>query len=147
METSNNFLLVFPQEIMYKPLIYRLVREFDLVFNLLEAKISPRREGRIIVELTGSGKDMKAGIDFLKAEGVEIKTIATEIERDEEKCVHCGACTAVCRVGALIIEDESMEVNFHPDKCVACGQCETACPMKALCGVNIERLGKVLTTG
>jgi ferredoxin len=144
MEISRNMLLVFPQEIMYKPLIYRLVREFDLVFNLLEAKILPRREGRIIVELRGPKEAVTAGIDFLEAEGVEIKTIAEQIERDEEKCVHCGACTAVCRVGALAIDRESMEVLFHADKCVACGQCETACPMRALCGVNIERLGKIV---
>lgn len=144
METSRNVLLVFPQEIMYKPLIYRLVREFDLVFNLLEAKILPKREGRIIVELRGTAEGLSSGISFLEEEGVEVSDIADQIERDEEKCVHCGACTAVCRVGALEIDRESMEVLFHADKCVACGLCETACPMRALCGVNIERLGQIV---
>ena len=141
-EISRNVLLVFPQEIMYKPLIYRLAREFDLVFNILEAKILPRREGRIILELRGSPEAVERGVSYLTGEGVLITSIADESRRDDEKCVHCGACTAVCRPGALVVDTETMEVLFDAEKCVACGLCETACPMKAIIGANIERLGE-----
>lgn len=144
METSKIVLLVFPQEVMYKPLIYRLAREFDLSFNILEAKILPRREGRLILELKGSVEDVERGIAFMAAEGVDVKRIADQIHRDEERCVHCGACTAVCRTGALAVSQQTMEVVFAPEKCVACGQCELACPVMAICGVNIERLGDVV---
>ncbi len=140
MDYSRIVLLVFHQEVMYKPLIYKLVREFDLVFNILEAKILPRREGRLILELNGSKEDVLRGIEYLEKEGVTVTRIADQIHRDEEACVHCGACTAVCRTGALVTDPETMEVLFIPDKCVACGQCETACPMNALIGVNIERI-------
>ena len=140
-EISQNVLLVFPQEIMYKPLIYRLAREFDLHFNILEAKILPKREGRLILELRGPEADVQRGIDYLKNEGVILTSIADQIHRDEDKCVHCGACTAVCRTGALEVDPATMEVVFAPEKCVACGQCEIACPVEALSGVNIERLG------
>ena len=51
--TSKNVLLIFKSDIMYKPVIYRLAKDFDLVFNILEAKILPRREGRILLELRG----------------------------------------------------------------------------------------------
>lgn len=141
METSRIVLLVFPQEIMYKPLIYRLAREFDLQFNILEAKILPRREGRLILELKGVGEDLERGVDYMKAEGVLVSRIADQIHRDEDSCVHCGACTAVCRTGAMSVEQGTMKVIFSPEKCVACGQCELACPVKAIMGVNIERLG------
>jgi len=141
MDVSKNVLLVFPQEVMYKPLIYKLAREFDLVFNILEAKILPRREGRLILGLTGSEEAVERGVEYLKSEGVLISRIADETHRNEEKCVHCGACAAVCRPGALAVEPETMEVRFDPEACVACGLCETACPMKAISGVNIERLG------
>lgn len=140
MESSAITLLVFPQEVMYKPLIFKLAREFDLSFNILEAKILPRREGRLILELKGSGEDLERGIDYMKAEGVLVSRIADQIHRDEESCVHCGACTAVCRTGALSVTPGTMEVAFTTEKCVACGQCELACPMKAIIGVNIERL-------
>lgn len=141
METSSIVLLVFPQEVMYKPLIYRLTREFDLQFNILEAKILPRREGRLILELKGEETAVERGESFLKEEGVIVSRIADQIHRDDDSCVHCGACTAVCRTGALSVEQGTMKVIFMPEKCVACGQCELACPVKAIMGVNIERLG------
>lgn len=141
MDVSKNVLLIFRSDVMYQPVIYRLAREFDLVFNILEAKILPRREGRLILELTGSPDAVQRGVGYLEAAGVEVTSIAENISRDEERCVHCGACTAVCRTGALSVGRPSLEVAFVPEKCAACGQCETACPMRALAGVNIERLG------
>ncbi len=141
MEISKNVLLVFRPEVMYQPVIYRLAREFDLVFNILEAKIFPRQEGRLILELRGEPAQVDRGITYLEAAGVEVTPIAENISRNDERCVHCGACTAVCRTGALAVQSGSMEVLFLAEKCAACGQCELACPMQALSGVNIERLG------
>ncbi len=140
-EIAKNVLLVFRPEVMYQPVIYRLAREFDLVFNILEAKILPRLEGRLILELRGTPDRVDQGIRYLEGEGVQVTGIAENISRDDERCVHCGACTAVCRTGALALERTTWEVRFVPEKCAACGQCETACPMRALAGVNIERLG------
>ena len=141
MELATNILLVFRQDVMYQPVIYRLAREFDLLFNILEAKILPRREGRLILELRGTPAAVARGIAYLEDSGVEVTSIAENISRDEERCVHCGACTAVCRTGALALDPATLEVLFLPEKCAACGQCETACPTQALSGVNIERLG------
>jgi ferredoxin len=141
MEISKNVLLIFNPDVMYQPVIYRLAREFDLVFNILEAKILPRREGRLILELRGTPEDVSRGVDYLRDAGVEVTSIAENISRNEECCVHCGACTAVCRTGALSVSRPSMEVVFLAERCAACGQCETACPTRALSGVNIERLG------
>jgi L-aspartate semialdehyde sulfurtransferase ferredoxin len=143
MEISKNVLLIFNPDVMYQPVIYRLAREFDLVFNILEAKIFPRREGRLILELRGSPEAVGRGVRYLEAAGVEVTSIAENISRNDDRCIHCGACTAVCRTGALSLVRPAMEVAFTPEKCAACGQCETACPMRALSGVNIERLGIV----
>ena len=143
METAKNVLLVFRPDIMYQPVIYRLAREFDVIFNILEAKILPRREGRLILELRGTPEDVERGIAYLEEVGVEVAIIAENISRNEERCVHCGVCVAVCRTGALHFDRQTMEVVFSPQKCAACGQCELVCPMKALAGINIERLGTV----
>lgn len=141
MEISKNVLLIFSPDVMYQPVIYRLAREFDLVFNILEAKILPRREGRLILELTGTPEAVERGVRYLEEAGVEVASIADNISRNDERCVHCGACTAVCRTGALAVDPPTMEVRFDARRCAACGQCETACPTRALSGVNIERLG------
>ena len=143
MEISKNVLLVFLPEVMYQPVIYRLAREFDLIFNILEAKIFPRQEGRLILELRGEPGQVDQGVAYLEAAGVGVTPIAENISRNDQRCVHCGACTAVCRTGAMAVEPATMEVLFVAEKCAACGQCELACPMHAISGVNIERLGSV----
>ncbi len=136
---SVNVLLIFRKEIMYKPIIYRIAKDFDIVFNVLEAKIFPKQEGRIILGLTGNETQLNETLDYFKAEGVEVQILADMIKRDEQKCVHCGACTAVCRVDALYIDRETMEVIFDAEKCVACGLCRLACPVNAMSGTAIDR--------
>ena len=136
---SVNILLIFKKEIMYKPIIYRIAKDFDIVFNVLEAKIFPKQEGRIILGLTGTDAQLNETLDYFNAEGVEVQILADMIKRDEQKCVHCGACTAVCRVDALYIDRDTMEVIFDAEKCVACGLCRLACPVNAMSGTAIDR--------
>ena len=136
---SVNVLLIFKKEIMYKQIIYRIAKDFDIIFNVLEAKIFPKQEGRIILELRGTDEQIDKTVNYFTSEGVELQILADMIKRDETKCVHCGACTAVCRVDALKINRETMEVEFFPDKCVACGLCKMACPMDAMSGTAIDR--------
>ena len=135
---KKNVLLIFTQEIMYKPIIYRLVKDHDMVFNVLESKILPKQEGRIILELTGSEEQLENALAYVRSEGVIVEILANRIKRDEDLCTHCGACTAVCRTDALSINRETMEVEFCPEKCVACGLCKLACPVKAMSGMSIE---------
>lgn len=136
---SVNVLLIFRKEIMYKPIIYRIAKDFDVIFNVLEAKIFPKQEGRIILGLTGTDTQLNETLEYFKTEGVEVQILADMIKRDEQKCVHCGACTAVCRVDALYIDRETMEVIFDAEKCVACGLCRLACPVNAMSGTAIDR--------
>jgi ferredoxin len=135
---SKNVLLIFDRKIMYKPIIYRLARDFDIVFNVLEAKILPKLEGRLILELRGTEEAINRSIDYLTVEGVQVQTLADKIIRDDERCVHCGACTSVCRVDALSINRTTMEVNFDHEMCVACGLCKIACPVDAMSGTSID---------
>ncbi len=135
---SINILLIFSKKIMYKPIIYRLVHDHSIIFNVLEAKIYPKQEGRIILELKGEKKDLDSSIKYLKDEGVIIEELAKRISRDNNSCVHCGACTTVCRVEALSIDRENMEVLFFPEKCVLCGLCLKACPVDAMSGTSID---------
>ena len=135
---SKNVLLIFERKIMYKPIIYRLARDSDIIFNVLEAKILPKLEGRLILELHGTEESIQKSIDYLIGEGVQVQTLADKIVRDDERCVHCGACTSVCRVDALSINRTTMEVDFDHEVCVACGLCKIACPVNAMSGASID---------
>lgn len=134
---SQNVLLIFKSDIMYKPVIYRLAKDFDLVFNILEAKILPRREGRILLELRGEEDLIKKGITFLEGHQVVVEYLADKVWREEELCVHCGACTGLCPTQALSVSELDKKTAFNVEKCVACGMCGLVCPFGAMKDVTL----------
>jgi ferredoxin len=124
--------LTFPPRQATKPITYHLVRDFDLTPNILRAQIQPGQQGRMLVEVTGKKEAIDAGVEFLKKEGVSVSAAASDITLDEERCVVCGLCTAVCRPYALTLDPAREELIFDKDKCVYCEACVVACPRRAI---------------
>ena len=129
MKDSRRVVLTFPASLAGKPVTYRLVKDYNLIMNILRAKVTPKAEGRMVLELTGTKKDIEAGLDFMKDQGVSVEAIAKDIHLDEESCIHCGFCTAVCFKEALSINQQTQRLEFNRDKCVLCGQCVEICPV------------------
>ena len=129
---SRILILRFRPTKVQKPLVCDLARKFDLTFNILNATILPRKEGILVLELSGSRKNFKDGVAYLRNEGVQVDNASQDIKRDSRKCVHCGACTAVCPTGALFVERPEMTVIFEHNKCSVCQLCVTACPTRAM---------------
>ena len=124
--------LRFPKTIVNQPIAVNLVKKFDLSFNILKATIYPRKEGFMVLELSGHRKNFQRGVRYLKSLGVKVESIGQDIKRDEVKCFQCGACTAVCPTGALYIKRPEMEVIFDSDRCSACELCVSACLARAM---------------
>jgi ferredoxin len=129
---SKILILRFPKTEVQKPLVCNLARNFDLVFNILNAGILPRREGYMVLELSGTRKNFKDGVQYLKSQGVGVQNASQEVKRDDAACTHCGACTAVCPTGALSINRSEMTVSFDQQKCSVCELCVPACPPRAM---------------
>ncbi len=129
---KKGLVLRFPPEIVDQPIVYRLVKDFNLVFNILKAMITPGKEGIMILELSGDKENLEKGLKFLTDVGVDVKTIAQQVVKNEEVCIHCGACTAVCPTGALFVDRQTFQVIYNPEKCTACGFCVSACITKAM---------------
>lgn len=134
---KRKIVLHFSREIWDKPIIYRLIKDFNLILNILKANVLPKRESFMVLEIEGSDNDCRKGFEYLKECGVTIEPIEQDIGRDEEKCTHCGACTAICPTGALSIKRETMEVVFCSEMCSGCELCVPACPPRAM-EVHIE---------
>jgi len=129
---SKILMLRFPQKEVQQPIVCHLAKDFDLVFNILNARILHRREGVMVMELSGTKKHFKDGVRFLKEQGVRVQNASQEVSRNDEKCTHCGACTAVCPTGALWVRRPDMSVTFEQEKCSVCELCVTACPVRAM---------------
>jgi L-aspartate semialdehyde sulfurtransferase ferredoxin len=129
---SKILILRFPKTEVQKPIVCHLARDFDLMFNILNATVLPRKEGIMVLELSGAKKDFKAGVHYLKSQGVAVQNASQEVQRDKAICTHCGACTAVCPTGALAVQRPEMTVAFNQQRCSVCELCVTACPPRAI---------------
>jgi len=129
---SKILILRFPKTEVQKPLVCTLAREHDLTFNILRAGILPRKEGYIVLELSGTRKNFKEGVKYLKSQGVDVQNASQEVKRDDDICTQCGSCTAVCPTGALSVKRPEMTVIFDQTKCSVCELCITACPPRAM---------------
>lgn len=132
---AENFLevqLAFPPDISSDPLVCHLVRDYNLTFNILQARITPRKEGHLTLKLIGPAENIQSSIEYLKKEGVKVTGIAQKVVRVEDLCMHCGMCTALCAVAALHVETGSRLVTFDATQCTACGLCVRVCPVNAM---------------
>ncbi len=129
---SKRIVLTFPHNLLDKPVVYKLVKDYNLVFNILQARITPEEAGLLILELSGRKEDYDKGVKYLTNLGVKIQALSKDVIRDEEKCTHCGACVAICPTGALNLDKDTMKVNFDSKKCIACELCVKACPPRAM---------------
>jgi len=129
---KQRLVLTFPPNLVEEPITYRLIKDYDLVVNILRAKISPEEEGRLMVEISGEKRAVDKGIDYIKGLGVSIQPLARDIRWLEDRCTHCTACVPLCPTGAIAVDRERMEIFFDKDKCLACGACISACPYKAI---------------
>jgi len=124
--------LVFPQDVVGKAIVCSLARKFDLEFNILKAQITPRQEGNMTLELSGDPGAFQLGLDFLRDQGLTVSPADQRIIRDEQSCMHCGVCTALCPTKALHLDLASREVIFESRKCSTCGLCTQVCPVAAM---------------
>lgn len=123
--------LLFPAEQTAKPIAYHLVKDYDLVYNIFQAHVKPGMRGEMILEVIGDDSNLKKGIEFLENNGVSVDILTRSIKWDEEKCIHCGACTSVCPSGALSL-DKDAKLCFDDSKCIVCEMCVSACPSSVL---------------
>ena len=132
MAVSKKIVLRFPKRMVDRPIIYRLVKDYDLEFNILKASITPEQEGLLVLELKGNQQEYDKGIEFLLKAGVKIQGLSQDVTRNEERCTHCGACITVCPSGAFKLDQKTRMVIFENEKCIACGLCIPACPPRAM---------------
>ena len=132
MAVSKRIVLHFPRRLVDRPIVCRLVKDYNLEFNILKASVTPEEEGLLVLELSGKQKEYDEGIRYLTEAGVKIESLSQDVIRNEERCTHCGACVTICPTGAFELEPSTRRVKFYDEKCLACGLCIKACPPRAM---------------
>lgn len=129
---TRRVVLRFPKNLLDQPITSKLVKDFDLDFNILRADVTQDSEGLLVMGLTGDENSLDTGLAWAREQGVEVQPLERDIVRLEGKCTHCGACINVCPTDALSIDLETREVIFNSNRCIACELCVPACPFRAM---------------
>ena len=129
---TKKWMLFFPKCECEKPIVYHLVRDHDLVVNIFRAKVTPEEEGYLVLDVTGTQKQIDQGMAFVKTFNVTINETGKGVTWEEAKCTHCGHCLTHCPTEALYIENPATRrVAFDEEKCVECLACIRVCPYDA----------------
>lgn len=129
---SKRIVLRFPRRLVDRPIVSRLVKDYNLDFNILKASVTPDEEGLMVMELSGKQDDYDNGVRYLAETGVKIQSLSQNVTRNEERCTYCGACITICPTGAFELDPVSRRVTFDNEKCLACELCIKACPPRAM---------------
>lgn len=69
--TSQHLRLTFPEDQVTEPVIYHLVKEFDVVPNIRRASIE-NHFGWMVIELQGTPEAMSAARSYLEGHGIQV---------------------------------------------------------------------------
>lgn len=129
---SAKVLLKFPVHETEKPIAWLFATRYNLKFSILQSDIKAGRGGQLIMDIEGEEKDIESALAFARGENVKTVILSRTVCWDDDVCVRCGACTAVCVSGALSLDPETAELRFDNGKCLACEMCTHACPTGAM---------------
>ena len=130
--TTKKIFLYFPKSETEKPIVYHLVKDYNLIINIFRAKITPEEEGYLLIDMTGSDEDIERGLAFVSTFDVIINGKNKGLYHDSDKCTHCGNCLSHCPTKALHVENQrSRKIAFDEAICIECLACVKNCPFGA----------------
>ncbi|MBN1557019.1 MAG: 4Fe-4S dicluster domain-containing protein [Lentisphaerae bacterium] len=129
---TKKLMLFFPRCECEKPIIYHLVKDYDLIVNVFRAKVTPEEEGYLVLDVTGTEANIEQALEFVRTFNVTVNYAGKGVAWDADRCTHCGHCVPHCPTAALHVADRgTMEVAFDEAKCIECLACIKVCPYGA----------------
>jgi ABC-type methionine transport system ATPase subunit len=76
--TRMRLRLTFPPHLIQEPIVYRLVKDFDIVINIRRADVKADY-GWVVLELDGEEAQLERGVTWLKEQGVQVDPIERDV--------------------------------------------------------------------
>ena len=71
--------LTYPQHLLSQPLIYQLIRQFDVLTNILGAQVTAEA-GWLLLSVRGERDLVEGGLTWIAEQGVQVEIIAEAVE-------------------------------------------------------------------
>jgi ABC-type methionine transport system ATPase subunit len=66
--------LLYPPTMVNVPVIYQLIKQFDLKINIFGARINPE-EGWVDLQVSGNGEVIQKAVAWLNTQGIEVEEL------------------------------------------------------------------------
>ena len=76
--TRTRVRLTFPPSLIQEPILYRLVKDFDIVINIRRADVKADY-GWVALEMEASEDTLARGVAWLKQRGVQVDPIERDV--------------------------------------------------------------------
>ena len=70
--------LTFPPNLIQEPILYRLVKDFDIVINIRRADVK-EDYGWVALEMEAGEETLSRGVAWLKGKGVQVDPIERDV--------------------------------------------------------------------
>ena len=77
MHTSRRVKLTYPPSLLDQPIVYSLIKQFDLVTNIRSAAVTGE-QGWLIVDLEGSPAAIEQALTWAREQGVTVESMPAE---------------------------------------------------------------------
>ncbi|MGH7248780.1 MAG: NIL domain-containing protein [Pseudomonadota bacterium] len=74
----ERYYLSYPSTLIKEPILYHLVKKFDLIFNIRGASVSEEM-GLVALEFEGTRDQIERAIVWLRSSGVTVETIEKNV--------------------------------------------------------------------
>ena len=69
--------LIFPQDLIREPMVHRMSKQFDVVFNIRRAKVTDK-VGEMVLELEGDDTTVENAMSWLKKAGIRVEPVTRD---------------------------------------------------------------------
>jgi ABC-type methionine transport system ATPase subunit len=76
--TRTRVRLTFPANLIQEPILYRLVKDFDIVINIRRADVK-EDYGWVALEMEAGEETLARGVRWLKDKGVQVDPIERDV--------------------------------------------------------------------
>ena len=70
--------LIFPQHLIKEPVVYMMIKEYDVIANIRRAKVT-ESVGELTLEIEASEDTLKKAMAFLEKKGVKVEPITGDV--------------------------------------------------------------------
>ncbi len=129
---KKRVVLTFPPTLVSQPVTYHLVKDYDLMVNILRGVVTPNEESGLVVELSGAKHALEEGMKYLSDTGIHVQPLGQDIKWHAGKMHALHGLHARMPHAGPAVDRETMVVSFEKEKCIACEMCIQVCPYRAI---------------